>query len=644
MSTMLHPTSAATHPCRLRTISGSAPGTYAPGTDAPGTDAPKLWFAILTYNALAYTKRCLLSLDLHTTEPWHAVILDNLSTDGTRDWLASLDDPRITVKLGDSNRGVAGGRNDLLDLMLDRVPDDGFVVFIDNDLEFYAGWLTPFRRLFDSAPDAGIASCSGYEIVVQGDRRELLSAPGHCTMPVDVAAGGFACFVRPATFRDIGRYDEALNPFWHEDDDISVRARIAGWTVYAVPNAAVVHHGHKSGAALPTLIQGGSLEKQAYLADKWRAFGIVQPDGRLQYAGLDPDHAFAERLAARMGRAGAIRRSEYERATLDVALLAQSVLVNGSVEPHARYASAPARAMLTARLEDAASESQPMHRDVAARIDSLLDTRRRTTRLPPRANNASIGSTKLADSADWDVPAWYRAAVDMAADGRGGQQWYDRSLVTWRAAQSAHALQRAGAMRSDARVLMVSDVRAPLVWGLANRVATVVVADIVTPDASGAAPAWLAAPERSATRDTPQGRVHAVSMEQLFDRVAPGSMDAAVLLPWTSTMTPAELGPLLAAVATRVAPGGVITACLRVRLSGPPASGMLDSPQSITRWLAGFGLTVFEPADFAMSDDGLLSATDAGVEWRTPDLMVSDGSRLVGNLFVTCMHAPSRSL
>ena len=623
---------AATHPCRLRTIAD---------VEAVQTDPPKLWFAILTYNALAYTKRCLLSLDLHTTEPWHAVILDNMSKDDTREWLAGIDDPRITVELGASNLGVAGGRNRLLELMMERVPDDGYIVFVDNDLEFYPGWTTPFLRLLDRSPTAGMASCSGYEIVVQGERRELLSLPGHCTMPVDVAAGGFACFVRPAVFRAIGRYDETLNPFWHEDDDISVRARVAGWEVYAVPNSAVVHHGHKSGAALPTLIQGGSLEKQRYIIGKWRGLGIVQPDGRLEYARPDADRAFGAKLGARMGRAGAVRRSEYERAALDIALLAQALVVHASIDGSTRYASAPARAVLAERLGHAVSQEMTASSSaqVAERIERLLESRRRASRLAQRTPGDALGSAKLADASDWDDAEWYALAVDLAGDGRGGQQWYDRTLATWRAAQSAHALSRAGVLRADARVLMVSDVRSPLVWGLATRVSSVVVSDIVTPDAGGAAPLWLEQPDRFATRDVPAGRVRSVSMEGVFSAVGEGEMDAAVLLPWTDVMSPAELGPLLSAVASRVRDGGPITACVSVRLAGPPHAGALDSPAAVTRWLSGLGLELSEIADFTISDGGLLAATDAGARDRTPDLLVADGARLTGNLLVACKRA-----
>jgi len=615
-------------------------------SDQHTRDAPRVWFAILTYNALAYTKRCLATLDLYTTVPWHAVILDNVSTDGTREWLASLDDPRLTVALSKTNRGVAGGRNDLLDLMLTRVPADGFVVFVDNDLEFYANWITPFLQLFDREPTAGMASVSGHEIVVHGDRRELLSLPGHITMPVDVASGGFACFVRPAVFNEIGCYDEELNPFWHEDDDISVRALAAGWDVYAVPTAGVIHHGHKSGVALPSLMQGGSLDKQRYLVDKWRAMGVIQSDGRMDYGRTRSDRALTERLQARLHRSGPVRRSEYERASFDAALLTQAVERAGTINESARYASAPAKALLEDKVES--NTATLSERAVLVAVQSLLDGRRRASRLPvaesqPHAT-APSAATKLGDARDWDDAAWFGSAVRYTNDGRGAQQWYDRSLSTWRAAQSAHTLKSLGLLRSDARLLVIADVRSPLVWGLANEVATLVVADV--PDrypGAGAGP-WINAPERFATQAVPDGRVRAVAIEQMLDTLDAESFDAALVLPWNSGMTVVEIGALLSAAATHVREGGPLLTCIPTRLAGPPLQGMLESPSMVTRWLASLDMQLRGDASYAISDAGLLAATDSiARDRRVPNLLIADGVRLTGQLFVTCMRTSVRA-
>ena len=626
---------AANHPCRLRLIS----------SDAQTTSAPRVWFAILTYNALAYTKRCLASLDLHTTVPWHAIILDNVSTDGTREWLTSLDEPRVTVALSETNRGVAGGRNDLLDLVMPRIPDDGFVVFVDNDLEFYPNWIGPFMALFDREPTVGVASVSGHEIVVHGDRRELLSLPGHVSMPVDVASGGFACFIRPAVFNAIGRYDEQLNPFWHEDDDISVRALAAGWDVYAVPTAGVVHHGHKSGVALPSLIQGGSLEKQRYLVDKWRRMGLVQSDGRLHYGRAPSDRALTERLQVRLHRSGPVRRSEYERASLDLMLLMHAYGHAGAIDECARYVSAPAKALLEDKVDSVTATDA--EQAVLGAMQSLLASRRRATRLPgapsPSSSAAPHCATTLADAQDWDRAAWFASAVRYTNDGRGAQQWYDRSLATWRAAQSAHTLHSLELLRPDARLLAIADIRSPLVWGLANEVRELVVADLLDRYPGGGAGPWICAPERFATQAVPEGRVRGVALERMLDTLDAACFDAAVLLPWNGSMTVAEIGALLSAAATRVVAGGALLTCVPTRLAGPPQPGMLESPTMVARWLASLGLQLHGEASYAISDAGLLAATDSVAhDLRVPNLVVADGARLTGYLFVTCRRVAAR--
>lgn len=646
---------AATHPARLRLFADTFPGTDSVTSEA---SPPALWFAILTYNALAYTKRCLASLDRTTPEPWHAVILDNGSVDGTREWLAALDDPRLSIELGDNNRGVAGGRNRLLELIGDQVPADGFIVFIDNDLEFFDGWLAPFRTLFARESRAGMASCVGFEMVVHGAHRELISYPGLVQMPVDVASGGFACFVKPAVFRAIGRFDEQLNPFWHEDDDISVRTKRAGWEVWAVPNAAVVHHGHKSGNAVDASSYTRSQAKQAYLVDKWRTLGIVAEDDRLHFGGAAAADPLGTALAARLSRTSVVRRSEYERARLDISQLRHTLRETGSLHVRTRYATAPALALLEERLSHTSPHVGSIDPSARAELErvreavlSLRDTRRRQTRLPVRGI-VTLSANKLADAADWQDDTWFAAVQEFAADGRGRAQWYDRTADSWQCAQTAQVLSRVGVLVPnrevpERHVLVVGDVRRHFVWALAEAVGQVTVCDFIHRYGVAAETMWLESPERFALRDVPAGRVRACDVRVLDDVTITATIagsganaslaDAAVLMPWTDDLSLGDQGALLRLLPRQLRPGGVIVTTVAVRLAGPPDARVLESPTRLAGWLGTLGLEPVGDIDTSMSDEGLLAATDRDMpDRRTPDLLTADGARLSGRLCFAC--------
>jgi GT2 family glycosyltransferase len=248
----------------------------------------QLQIAILTHNALEYTERCLSSLARETIPAHQIYILDNASTDRTPAWLSEHAAPHWKVTLSPTNLGVPGGRNQLFRELLPRLLDDDLVVFLDNDVEVNARWYEPYLELLAANPRAGIVGAIGHPIIVHSDWRELLPSPVEEAAPVDVVSG-FCFWVRAETARAVGFFDEQLGLFWHEDDDYCVRAIHLGYKVFAIPGPAIVHHGHKSGAAEAGIERGGSPENQRYLASKWRQLGCVDEAGRVIHRKIDSD-------------------------------------------------------------------------------------------------------------------------------------------------------------------------------------------------------------------------------------------------------------------------------------------------------------------------------------------------------------------
>ena len=76
---------------------------------APRTDWGLTSIIILTWNQFEYTRLCLDSIRRHTHAPYELIIVDNGSTDGTRQWLESF--PDIKLIANRENLGFPKGAN-----------------------------------------------------------------------------------------------------------------------------------------------------------------------------------------------------------------------------------------------------------------------------------------------------------------------------------------------------------------------------------------------------------------------------------------------------------------------------------------------------------------------------------------------------
>ncbi len=68
----------------------------------------KIAAVIVTHNRLAFLQQCLEAVEQQSLRPQQIIVVDNESTDGTRQWLASR--PGLTV-ISQANSGSAGGQN-----------------------------------------------------------------------------------------------------------------------------------------------------------------------------------------------------------------------------------------------------------------------------------------------------------------------------------------------------------------------------------------------------------------------------------------------------------------------------------------------------------------------------------------------------
>ncbi len=194
----------------------------------PGTS-----LVIPVYNQLEYTKVCLDSIFKRTEPPFELIIVDNASTDGTREYLETVP---ATVITNERNLGCAKAWNQGV-----RASRGDVIAILNNDIVLTSGWLPGLRRYMDE---------HGHGIVSPAARE------GHLDYDLESYAREFTARCRGASRRElygaclviarrvfdrIGLFDDAFGYGGCEDIDFQWRAMEAGFTI-GLTGSVLIHH------------------------------------------------------------------------------------------------------------------------------------------------------------------------------------------------------------------------------------------------------------------------------------------------------------------------------------------------------------------------------------------------------------------
>jgi GT2 family glycosyltransferase len=210
---------------------------------------------IVNWNGIGCVRDCLRSVRRQTYAPFEVIVVDNGSTDGSREWLRANAANSFRLVEFDVNTGFGRGVNAGI-----RASAGEFIVLLNNDAWADERWL---ENLVAAAQDVGAGMVASK--ILFHDRRDVIDKAGHLLYPDGLNRGrgagetdtgqydkdaetlfpdGCAALYRRRMLEEIGLFDEQFFAYG-DDAELGLRGRWRGWRCAYAP-AARVYHRHSS--------------------------------------------------------------------------------------------------------------------------------------------------------------------------------------------------------------------------------------------------------------------------------------------------------------------------------------------------------------------------------------------------------------
>ncbi|MCU4165567.1 glycosyltransferase family 2 protein [Carboxylicivirga caseinilyticus] len=212
---------------------------------------PKLYTIIVTYNGMQWIERCISSL-LKSVLPTHILVIDNLSTDGTPDYIEQHF-PQVDLIRSEQNLGFGKGNNIGMQKALEAAAD--YVFLLNQDAWIKADTLKVLVNAHKSNSEYGVLSPVHLNRMEDGLETKFAEYAGpentngllsdltinklkqvYTTKFVNAAAWliSLECLAKVGGFNP-------LFPHYGEDEDYINRLHYWGFKVGIVPEARIIH-------------------------------------------------------------------------------------------------------------------------------------------------------------------------------------------------------------------------------------------------------------------------------------------------------------------------------------------------------------------------------------------------------------------
>ncbi|HEX6220176.1 MAG TPA: glycosyltransferase family 2 protein [Acidimicrobiia bacterium] len=250
-------------------------------------ETPPLSLIVLSWNNLDFTRACVDSLRRNTDVHHELIVVDNGSTDGSREFGRDVSDKAVTHT---ENLGFAAGMNSGL-----RVASGSYVAFINNDTTFPPAWASQVLETFESHEDVGIVAPA---VTAAGNPVTVRETPGQDRIvltPFGELPSGVVYVMPTGLIKGLGGWNEDYKTASAEDLDLAFTVWAHGYSIVVDERVLIQHESQASVRKLPDrkALYRENLEQ---FLDRWESI----PLGSTPLVGsIDPETFKANQERAR---------------------------------------------------------------------------------------------------------------------------------------------------------------------------------------------------------------------------------------------------------------------------------------------------------------------------------------------------------
>ena len=213
----------------------------------------KVSIILVTYNNLDFTRACLQSMEKYNNyENCEIIVVDNLSQDGTREYLSGYEKNHNNFKaiLHDCNSGFAAGNNIGI-----KEAKGEFVILLNNDTVVTPNWIQNLIKHFTTDDTIGMIGPRTNNIgnesrleIHYSDMNQMIEKSydiyySNVSKQYNIPILAFFCVaIKRDVIEKIGLLDEVFGIGMFEDDDYCMRVKKDGYKLICADDVFIHHH------------------------------------------------------------------------------------------------------------------------------------------------------------------------------------------------------------------------------------------------------------------------------------------------------------------------------------------------------------------------------------------------------------------